>query len=89
MAKENLYKKLTIVFGILALVFAVLYFTNNNGKVSETLRSVSDRLGDCRDNVAMWANRDRTKTTDADAEKQLTDILRDCSNAVEEAQQQI
>jgi Sec-independent protein translocase protein TatA len=89
MGKEKLYKKMAIVFAIIALVFAVLFFTNDNSKISETLQNVSSRLGECRDNIAMWASRDNSGTTTSDTERQLSDILRECSSAVEEAQEQI
>ena len=89
MTNEARYKNIAIVLAIVAIVFAVLFFTKGNDKVSDTLEDVSNKLTECKDNIAEWQSKHSTATASDDAQKELSDILEDCNTAVEAGAGQI
>lgn len=82
MPKENIYKNLSIVLGIVAIVFAVLFFTKNE-KTSDSLETASDKLSECRENIATWQNKNKTGLLTIEAQGELSGILDDCKGAAE------
>ena len=77
------YKGVAIVLGIIALVFAVLFFTSSRGEVGKDLEGVSEKFATCRENIAAWQVKFKMATVTADTYGELGDILKDCNNSVE------
>jgi len=82
MPKENWYRNVAIVLGIVAIVFAVLYFTKNE-KTSDSLETASNKLSECRNNIAVWQNKNKTGPLTVEAQGELSGILDDCKGATE------
>lgn len=87
MQENNIYKYLSIVFAIIAIIFAILYFTQPTQPVSDTLSDTSENVRTCRDNIAAWQQAHMGQaTTSAEDRADLEEILGDCKNAIESAQ---
>ncbi|MDO8729106.1 MAG: hypothetical protein Q7K26_04440 [bacterium] len=82
MPKENMYRNVSIVLGIVAIVFAVLFFTKDE-KTSDSLETASDKLSECRDNIATWQSKNKTGPLSVEAQGELSGILNDCKGAAE------
>ncbi len=76
---HNTYKYLSILFAIVAIIFAVLYFTKPSAPVTETLGDISASVQECSARVEVWqkANGGKSTTTEV-AAAQLQNILKDC-----------
>ncbi len=87
---NNTYKYLSIVLAIIAIIFAVLYFTKPSEPVSETFDEISANVGECRTQLDAWraANGGQATTTEQ-ARNELMSILENCESIFEESQEQI
>ncbi len=88
--QNNMYKYLSVVLAIIAVVFAVLYFTKPSDRVSETYQDISSEAGECRSRLADWqeARVASATTTEADRDELMT-ILDDCKDTFTDAQERI
>ena len=90
MQENNTYKYLSIVLAIVALIFAVLYFTKPSEPVSETFDDISASVEECNAKVETWqkANAGKPTTTQA-ATEELQNILKDCEGILQEVDDKI
>jgi hypothetical protein len=87
---HNTYKYLSILFAIIAVIFAVLYFTKPSAPVSEILSDISASVQECNVRVETWqkANAGQPTTTES-AAAQLQSILKDCEEIFKGADSKI
>ena len=85
MANEKSYKTTAIILGIIALVFAVLYFIGGD-KASDALEGASDKFTECRESISEWQTKYSIATVTAEARGELNSILEDCNDSVGEAE---
>ena len=90
MNENNTYKYLSVVLAIIAIIFAILYFTRPTQPVSDTINEVSQRVTACRENMAAWqqANIGSATTTQEDRDN-LESILNDCIDAMESSVEEL
>lgn len=81
MPNQTNYKTLAWVFGILALLFAVLFFTKANPEVKSSVDDATAKIETCRKDLAKWQleNKNSTSTESRDS---LSTILTNCSDSV-------
>ncbi len=90
MEQNNTYKYLSVVLAIIAIVFAVLYFTKKSDTVTETFQDVSTKAAECRTKIADWQQMNGGKaTTTEDAREDLMNILNDCQDTFQNSQERI
>jgi regulatory protein YycI of two-component signal transduction system YycFG len=83
MEQDNTYKYLSIVLAIIAIIFAVLYFTKETQPASESLGDASAQVEMCRDNIAKWRMENSNQsTTTLSARSELMAILEDCEGVL-------
>ncbi len=81
MDKPN-YKYLSIALGVIALIFAVLYFNKPEPSVGDVYQNVSDRVSDCSKRVASWNEKYGNQASSTDKQNALDDILEDCQEDI-------
>ncbi len=88
MDRTNTYKALMILFAIIAIVFAALYFTSKNDvSLSDTYEGISTDIRNCSERVAEWRAENSNKATTTPAERaDLEDILADCEETIRQNQ---
>lgn len=87
---SNMYRNLSIVLGIIAIIFAVLYFTKPNQTVTETFNDISADSKVCSDKVAAWQAANISKSTiSVEAQAELKGILDDCKSGFEDSKAKI
>ena len=86
MEQANTYKYLSIFLAIIAIIFAVLYFTKPSQPVSETFGDISADFQECRTEITAWqqANSGQVAVT-TEAREQLNDILENCKDTSEDS----
>ena len=89
MPQNNTYKYLSIVLGIVALIFAILYFTKPTDKVTDTLGDIATQAQQCNTKIAAWQAANGQSTTSADARADLNNILEECKKGFENSQDKI
>ncbi len=87
---NNTYKYLSIVLAIIAIIFAVLYFTKPSEPVSDTLNGISDDAAECRADLADWQQRNSGQaSTTENAREELSDILKNCQDIFQNSQEKL
>ena len=81
MQNQTNYKTLAWVFGILALLFAILFFTKSTPEVRNSVDTAAAKLEECRTNLAKW-QLDNKNSTSTESRDSLSEILEDCSDSV-------
>ncbi len=90
MEQNNTYKYLSIILAIIAVIFAVLYFTKPSEPVTETISDVSAEAAMCRDNIAAWRQANSNmSTTSEQARAELMTILEECEEILADSQERI
>lgn len=85
MPNQTNYKILAWVFGILTLLFAILFFTKGNPEVNTSIDNAAAKIEACRKDLAEWQleNKNSTSTESRDS---LSVILKNCSDSVGDTQ---
>lgn len=88
--KEKTYRNLSIVLGLIAVVFVVLYLTDRSEPVSDTFSQTFNDVRTCKDNIAIWQQgvMSAGEVTAGD-QAELNVILDNCKIAIETAQEKI
>lgn len=88
--ENNTYKWISLVLAIVAIVFAVLYFTKPSEPVSETFNDISAQAQMCRDEVSSWQARHGAQATTTQAQRdELSSILDECRQIFENVEEKI
>jgi len=88
-SNNNTYKYLSVLFAIVAIVFAVLYFTKSD-TVEENFSEISDNAAECRNQLQAWQAENKGKaTTTPESRDDLQDILDNCSDLFEKSQSEV
>lgn len=89
MDQNNTYKYLSVVLAIIAIVFAVLYFTKDT-PVSETYNEISADVQGCWNQLFDWQRVNGTlSTTTEQARNDLMSILEDCQDTFEDTEKKL
>ena len=87
---SNTYKYLAIVFAIIAIIFAVLYFTKPSQPVSETFGEITADAEACKVKLETWQKSyGGLATTTVEVRAELEGILEDCKDVFEDSQDKI
>jgi len=89
---NNTYKYLSIALAIIAIIFAVLYFTKQSQPVSDTYKDISSDVKDCQEQIANWQKVNgtvATATTSQAARSELEGILSKCQGLVGDSQEKL
>ncbi len=86
---ENKYKYLSIVLAIIAIVFAVLYFTKPEPSVGDIYQGISTDVQKCSDKVAEWKNTYGTQASSTEKQAALDEILKDCKDMLAVTQEKL
>jgi hypothetical protein len=90
MQTNNTYKYLSIILAIIALIFAILYFTKPTAPVMDTIGDITADVKACRDDLAAWQQAHSGQATTSDTEKaELNTIIEKCKNTLENSQDNI
>lgn len=81
MPNQTNYKTLAWVFGILALLFAVLFFTKANPEVKSSVDDATAKIETCRRDLAKWQLENKNSTS-SESRDSLSLILAECSDNV-------
>jgi hypothetical protein len=87
MNQEKTYQFLAIAFGIIALIFIVMFFTRDSDPVADRLSEIASNIEECQERIADWRSENATATTTAtstDISEELEDILSDCGETLRE-----
>lgn len=82
MEPNNTYKYLSVVLAIIAIIFAVLYFTKTTAPATETLDDTADRLTDCRNDITDWQMQYGQATSTVESRAALETVLTNCKASV-------
>lgn len=84
MQQNNTYKYLTFIFAIVALVFAVLYFTKPEPTAQEIYGDATANLETCNKDLADWQTKYGATASSTEKQEALDDILEDCQDILED-----
>jgi len=86
MEQNNTYKYLSVVLAIIAVAFAILYFTKSNQPVTNSIGDATDGIEECRNSIATWRLENSNQSTStADSRAELQGILEDCEDILTNA----
>ena len=91
MTNEKKYQYLSIGLGVLALVFAVLYFTKDTS-VSDIISSVDSDLENCKQRIEQWQQEHITQDTQEvsqEDKEELNSLLEQCTNTIQQNQNRL
>lgn len=89
MEPNNTYKYLSIVLAIIAIIFAVLYFTKPVPEVTDTLNDVTAQMTECRNRLSAWRSQYNDSTSTTESQSAFDDVIEFCQNATSAAQESI
>lgn len=79
MEQNNTYKYLAIVLAVVAIIFAVLYFTKTSQPASDSLGDATAGIEECRNSIAQWRQENSNQaSTTAEGRADLQAILEQC-----------
>ncbi|MEK7511175.1 MAG: hypothetical protein AAB582_02985 [Patescibacteria group bacterium] len=84
--KPTHYKYLSIVLGIIAIVFAALYFMRPEPTVRDINENLGDRVESCSEELGKWDTKYGDKPASAEKETALQDALNECSDELKKGQ---
>lgn len=93
MTNEKKYQYLSLALGVLALIFAVLYFTKDSTmSVSEIVASFGTDLESCKQQIEQWQQENITAETQEvseEAREELNALLEECTDTIEQNQNRL
>lgn len=83
MEQNNTYKYLSIALAVIAIIFAILYFTKTTQPATDSIGDASTNIETCRNSIATWrqANSNQATTTEQ-GRADLMAILEDCEDVL-------
>jgi len=88
MQQSSTYKYLSFLFAVIALVFAVLYFTKPEPTVEDIYTEATTGLESCNQKLGMWQH-DYATTTATEKQAALDSILEDCRDTLSETSENL
>lgn len=82
MPTDNTYKYLSLVLGLIAIVFAYLYFSQAEPTVSDVYENVGSNLQTCSDEITKWQTDYANEATSTEKQEALDDILKNCNDGL-------
>jgi hypothetical protein len=87
--QNDKYKYVSIVLGIVAIVFAYLYFTKPEPTASELYQSVSDKVTVCSKDLAEWSTKYSKMASSSEKQKAFDKVMENCKDVVGQGQVQL
>lgn len=84
MQQNNTYKYLSLILAIVAIVFAVLYFTKPAPTVQDLYTEAQALVERCGADLAAWQEEYATSTAETEKKAALDAILEDCRDVLDQ-----
>jgi hypothetical protein len=85
MTEVNKYKYLSLVLGIIALLFAFLYFNQPDPTVGEVYENVETTVSDCSAEITQWQMDYKDTASSTEKQEALDAILENCQTDLEKS----
>ncbi len=87
--EQNTYKYASIVLALIALIFAYLYFSKVEPNAGDLYQSVSDKVGECSEDITEWKTKYSDIASSTEKQADLDKILENCQEVITEGQAQL
>ncbi len=83
------YKYVSIILGLLVVLFAALYFSKPDPSVGDVYQSASDHVKACSDKIAAWNQKYATVASSSDKSSDFANIVKDCQEELKGSHQDL
>lgn len=84
--QPSYYKYLSIVLGIIAIVFAGLYFMRSEPTIQDINKNLGDRVQSCSGEVSAWNAKYANQASSSEKQKTLQTVLDKCHDELKKGQ---